>query len=48
MHKSKDIYYVSGTTGILAKEMGKALLCQFPGVEFHEELIPFIRTAEQA
>lgn len=48
MHKTKDIYYVSGTTGILAKEMGKALLCQFPGVEFNEELIPFIRTVEQA
>lgn len=48
MHKTKDIYYVSGTTGILAKEMGKALLCQFPAVEFNEELIPFIRTPERA
>lgn len=48
MQKSKDVYYVSGTTGILAKEMGKALLCQFPGVTFNEELFPFIRTVEQA
>jgi hypothetical protein len=28
--------------------MGKALLCQFPEVNFNEELIPFIRTESQA
>ncbi len=48
MWKSKDVYYVSGNTGILAKDMGKALLCQFPEVNFNEELIPFIRTESQA
>ena len=48
MWKSKDVYYVSGNTGILAKDMGKALLCQFPEVSFNEELIPFIRTESQA
>jgi len=48
MWKSKDIYYISGSTGILAKDMGKALLCQFPEVNFNEELIPFIRSEEDA
>lgn len=48
MWKSKDVYYVSGNTGILAKEMGNALLCQFPEVSFNEERIPFIRTESQA
>ena len=45
---SKDVYYVSGNTGILAKNMGKALLSQFPEVNFNEELIPFIRTEGEA
>lgn len=48
MWKSKDVYYISGNTGILAKDMGKALLCQFPEVNFNEESIPFIRTESQA
>ncbi len=48
MWKSKDVYYISGNTGILAKDFGKALLCQFPEVNFNEESIPFIRTESQA
>lgn len=48
MWKSKDVYYISGNTGILAKDMGKALLCQFPETSFNEELVPFIRTESQA
>lgn len=48
MWKSKDVYYISGNTGILARDMGKALLCQFPEVNFNEESIPFIRTESQA
>ena len=48
MWKSKDVYYLSGNTGILAKDMGKALLCQFPEISFNEELIPFIRSESQA
>jgi [pyruvate, water dikinase]-phosphate phosphotransferase / [pyruvate, water dikinase] kinase len=48
MWKSRDVYYVSGNTGILAKNMGKALLAQFPDITFNEELIPFIRTEEEA
>jgi len=48
MWKSKDVYYVSGNTGILAKNMGKALLSQFPEITFIEELFPFIRTESEA
>ncbi len=46
MWKSKDVYYLSGSTGILAKDLGKAVLCQFPEVNFNEELIPFVRTTD--
>jgi [pyruvate, water dikinase]-phosphate phosphotransferase / [pyruvate, water dikinase] kinase len=48
MQKSIDVYYVSGNTGILAKNMGKALLAQFPEINFNEESFPFIRTEEEA
>ena len=48
MWQSKDVYYISGSTGILAKDLGKAILCQFPEVNFYEELIPFIRSEEDA
>jgi len=48
MQKTKDVYYLSGSTGILAKDMGKAILCQFPEVSFSVELIPFIRTEAEA
>jgi hypothetical protein len=48
MQKSVDVYYVSGNTGILAKNMGKALLAQFPEIVFNEESFPFIRTEEEA
>lgn len=46
MWQAKDVYYISGGTGILAKDLGKALLCQFPEVSFNEELIPFVRKEE--
>ncbi len=48
MWSSKDVYYLSGSTGILAEDLGKALLCQFPEISFNEEKIPFIRTSEDA
>lgn len=48
MSITRNIYYLSGNTGILAKDFGKALLCQFPDSNFIEETIPFIRTQEQA
>lgn len=44
----QDVYYVSGSTAILAEDMGKALLAQFQGIRFREEKIPFIHTPEDA
>jgi len=48
MWNAKDVYYVSDSAAILAEEMGRALLCQFPMVSFHEEQIPFVRTRKDA
>ena len=48
MWKSKDVYYVSDSTGILANNLGQALICQFPEISFHEEQFPFIKTTTDA
>jgi [pyruvate, water dikinase]-phosphate phosphotransferase / [pyruvate, water dikinase] kinase len=48
MGKTREVYYVSGSTGILAKNTGKALLAQFPEISFIEESFPFIRTEAEA
>ena len=45
---ARDVYYVSGSTAILAEDMGKALLAQFQGIRFREEKIPFIHTPDDA
>lgn len=44
MWNSKDVYYISDSTGITAQSLGRALICQFPEINFHEERFPFIRT----
>lgn len=48
MWSSKDVYYVSDGTGILATNLGQALICQFPETSFNEERFPFIRTLKEA
>ena len=48
MWTSKDVYFVSGSTGLLAEDMGQALLCQFQEVSFNQEKIPFIKTVTDA
>ncbi len=48
MWKSKDIYYISDSTGILAINLGQSLICQFPETSFHEEKFPFIKTTSDA
>ncbi len=48
MWHSKDIYFVSGSTGILSEDLGKALLGQFQGISFNMEKIPFVRSVEDA
>ena len=48
MWNSKDIYYISDSTGIMITNLGQALICQFPEINFHEECFPYIRTVEEA
>jgi regulator of PEP synthase PpsR (kinase-PPPase family) len=48
MWSSKDVYYISDSSGILVTNLGQALICQFPGVNFYEEKFPFIRTVAEA
>jgi regulator of PEP synthase PpsR (kinase-PPPase family) len=48
MWSSKDIYYISDSTGIMATNLGQALICQFPEINFYEEKFPFILTVKQA
>lgn len=48
MWTSKDVYYISDGTGILANNLGKALICQFPEINFNEEKFPFITTVATA
>ncbi len=48
MWKAKDVYYVSDSTGLLAEDFGRSLLCQFPETGFNEERIPFIRSKKDA
>lgn len=48
MWSSKDVYYISDSTGILIHNLGQALICQFPEISFHEEKIPYVRTIKEA
>ena len=48
MLNKKYIYYVSGCTGIVAMDVGKSLLSQFPETSFHEEKFPFIKNTSDA
>ncbi|WP_420208648.1 pyruvate, water dikinase regulatory protein [Candidatus Electronema sp. JC] len=48
MWNSKDVYYISDSTALLAEEMGKSMLCQFPEIGFNEEKIPFVREKRDA
>ena len=48
MWTSKNIYYISDSTGILAETLGRALICQFPEISFTEHIFPFVQTVEEA
>ena len=48
MWSSKDVYYISDSTGILATNLGQALICQFPEINFHEEKFPFVLNSDEA
>lgn len=46
--ETRNVYYISGSTALLAEDMGRALLAQFRDLRFKEERIPFIHTPEEA
>ena len=48
MWSSKDVYYISDSTGILVTNLGQALICQFPEVNFYEEKFSYVRTIAEA
>ena len=48
MWSSKDVYYISDSTGILATNLGQALICQFPEINFYEETFPFVLSVIEA
>lgn len=48
MWSSKDIYFISDSTGILATNLGHSMIRQFPEINFHEERFPFVLTREAA
>jgi regulator of PEP synthase PpsR (kinase-PPPase family) len=48
MQNKINIFYVSGCTGIVATDVGKSLLSQFPDTQFQEEKFPFIKNINDA
>ena len=48
MWNSKDVYYISDSTGILVTNLGQALTCQFPEINFVEDSYPFVRAISDA
>lgn len=44
----RHVFFVSDRTGITAELLGKTLLTQFPGVEFHKRTLPFVDTVDKA
>ena len=44
----RSVFFVSDRTGITAELLGKTLLTQFPGIEFHKHTMPFVDTVEKA
>jgi regulator of PEP synthase PpsR (kinase-PPPase family) len=47
-NKHRTIFFISDGTGITAEMLGHSLLSQFEDIEFNQETIPFVDTAEKA
>jgi len=45
---ARTVFFVSDRTGITAEILGRTLLTQFRGVEFHKHTLSFVDTAEKA
>lgn len=48
MIKQRTVFFVSDRTGITAELLGRSLLTQFQGTEFHKVTLPFVDTIEKA
>jgi len=48
MKPRRTVFFVSDRTGITAEMVGRTLLTQFPGIEFHKHTLPFVDTLERA
>ena len=48
MKPRRTVFFVSDRTGITAEMVGRTLLTQFPGIEFHKHTLPFVDTPERA
>jgi len=48
MEPRRTVFFVSDRTGITLEALGKTLLTQFPGVDFHKRTLPFVDTEEKA
>lgn len=48
MKPRRTVFFVSDRTGITLETLGKTLLTQFPGIDFHKHILPFVDTEEKA
>lgn len=48
MKPRRTVFFVSDRTGITLEALGKTLLTQFPGIDFHKRILPFVDTDEKA
>ncbi len=46
--QQRTVFYISDGTGITAETIGKSVLCQFPGIQFNEVVLPYINNTQQA
>lgn len=48
MTKHRTAFFISDRTGITAENLGRSLLSQFEGIEFHRVRLPFVDSPEKA
>lgn len=48
MAHQRTVFFVSDGTGITAETLGHSLLCQFQGIRFRQQRMPFIDSVEKA
>lgn len=46
--QKRSVFFLSDQTGITAENLGKSLLSQFSGMEFHKTTLPYINNIEKA